>query len=42
MLVLRGEIPAYRDLVPGTVGDDRRQLEQGLKRLGFDPGPADG
>jgi Putative peptidoglycan binding domain len=42
VLVLQGEIPAYRDLVPGTVGDDVRQLEQGLKRLGFEPGPADG
>jgi peptidoglycan hydrolase-like protein with peptidoglycan-binding domain len=42
VFVLQGEIPAYRDLVPGTSGDDVRQLEQGLKRLGFDPGPIDG
>jgi peptidoglycan hydrolase-like protein with peptidoglycan-binding domain len=40
--VLQGEIPAYRDLVPGISGDDVRQLQQALKRLGFDPGPADG
>lgn len=42
VLVLRGEVPAFRDLVPGISGKDVRQLEQGLKRLGFDPGPVDG
>jgi len=42
VFVLQGKIPAYRDLVPGTSGDDVRQLEQALKRLGFDPGPIDG
>jgi peptidoglycan hydrolase-like protein with peptidoglycan-binding domain len=42
VFVLQGRIPAYRDLVPGTTGDDVRQLEQGLERLGFDPGPVDG
>ena len=42
VFVLQGEIPAYRDLVPGISGDDVRQLEDGLKRLGFDPGPIDG
>ncbi len=42
VFVLRGKITAYRDLVPGTSGDDVRQLEQGLKRLRFDPGPIDG
>ncbi len=42
VLVLQGAIPAYRDLVPGTSGTDVRQLEQALKRLGFDPGPIDG
>ena len=30
VFVLQGEIPAYRDLVPGTSGNDVRQLEQGL------------
>ena len=42
MFVLQGEIPAYRDLVPGISGNDVRQLEKGLERLGFDPGPIDG
>jgi peptidoglycan hydrolase-like protein with peptidoglycan-binding domain len=42
VLVLQGQIPAYRDLAPGTSGKDVGQLEQALKRLGFDPGPADG
>jgi len=42
VFVLQGETPAYRDLVPGISGDDVRQLESGLKRLGFDPGPVDG
>lgn len=40
--VLQGRIPVYRDLVPGISGEDVRQLQQGLKRLGFDPGPSDG
>ena len=42
VFVLRGATPAYRDLVPGSSGDDVRQLEEGLARLGFDPGPVDG
>ena len=42
VFVLLGRIPAYRDLVPGTSGDDVLQLERALKRLGFDPGPIDG
>jgi hypothetical protein len=42
MFALQGEIPAYRDLVPGISGDDVRQLQQALARLGFDPGPIDG
>ncbi len=42
VFVLQGEIPVYRDLVPGISGDDVGQLESGLKRLGFDPGPIDG
>jgi peptidoglycan hydrolase-like protein with peptidoglycan-binding domain len=42
VFVLQGSIPAYRDLVPGISGDDVLQLEQGLARLGFDPGPVDG
>ena len=42
VLLMAGAIPAYRDLVPGLSGKDVRQLEDGLKRLGFDPGPVDG
>ncbi|HEY4234680.1 MAG TPA: peptidoglycan-binding protein [Lacipirellulaceae bacterium] len=42
VLVLQGDVPAYRDLVPGISGEDVRQLEQGLERLGYDPGHVDG
>ena len=42
VFIFQGQVPAYRDLTPGATGDDVRQLEQGLKRLGFDPGPVDG
>jgi peptidoglycan hydrolase-like protein with peptidoglycan-binding domain len=42
VFVLQGSVPAFRDLTLGTEGDDVRQLEDGLKRLGFDPGPTDG
>jgi peptidoglycan hydrolase-like protein with peptidoglycan-binding domain len=42
VLVLQGDVPAYRDLVPGISGEDVRQLEQGLQRLGYDPGHIDG
>lgn len=42
LFVLQGEIPAFRDLVPGLEGPDVMQLENGLARMGFDPGPIDG
>lgn len=42
LIVLAGEIPSYRDLSPGSVGPDVRQLEESLARLGRDPGPIDG
>jgi peptidoglycan hydrolase-like protein with peptidoglycan-binding domain len=42
LFVLQGEVPVFRDLTPGISGEDVRQLESGLKRLGFDPGPEDG
>ena len=42
VFVLRGAQPAYRDLGPGAVGTDVRQLEEALGRLGFEPGPIDG
>jgi len=42
LFVLLGRLPVYRDLTPGVSGDDVRQLEAGLQRLGFDPGMVDG
>jgi hypothetical protein len=42
VFVLRGQIPAYRDLGPGISGPDVAQLEQALQRLLFDPGAMDG
>ncbi len=42
VFVLQGKIPAYRDLVPGISGNDVRLFDQGIERLGFDPGPFDG
>lgn len=42
VFALQGDIPVYRDLVPGISGDDVRQLEAALKRRGFDPDPVDG
>lgn len=42
VFIFEGKVPAYRDLAPGASGEDVRQLEQALKRLGFDPGPVDG
>lgn len=42
VFILQGQIPVYRDLVPGAQGEDVRQLEQSLVRLGFDPGADDG
>ncbi len=42
VFVLQGELPAYRDLVPGLSGADVLQLERALVRLGYDPGSVDG
>lgn len=42
VFVFDGAQPAYRDLGPGISGRDVTQLERGLKRAGFDPGPVDG
>lgn len=42
VLVLQGEVPAYRDLTPGISGDDVRQFEEALHRLGYDTGAVDG
>jgi multidrug efflux pump subunit AcrA (membrane-fusion protein) len=41
VFVLRGAIPTYRDMAPGTSGSDVRQLEESLARLGMDPGSVD-
>jgi peptidoglycan hydrolase-like protein with peptidoglycan-binding domain len=42
LFVFQGDSPAYRDIVPGASGDDVRQLERALRRLGFNPGTVDG
>lgn len=42
VFILQGDTPAYRDIAPGSSGDDVRQLEEALSRLDFDPGPLDG
>lgn len=42
VFLLVGAVPSYRDLGPTMAGDDVRQLEEALERLGFDPGRADG
>lgn len=35
VILLQGDLPVYRDLRPGSKGDDVLQLEQALNRLGF-------
>lgn len=40
--VLEGAVPMYRELRMGMKGDDVRQFEVALARLGFQPGAADG
>lgn len=42
VFVLTGAQPMSRDLGGGSVGEDVRQLEASLARLGFDPGAVDG
>lgn len=42
IFVLQGNVPVYRDLFPTLYGTDVMQLEEGLARFGFDPGPVDG
>lgn len=41
VFAIRGATPGYRDLGPGSVGADVRQLEEFLTRAGFAPGKAD-
>ncbi|MFF0478449.1 Tat pathway signal protein [Streptomyces sp. NPDC004284] len=42
VFVLRGQVPMYRTLGPGASGDDVRQLQLALRRVGQDPGGAGG
>lgn len=42
VFLLSGYRLGVRDLGPGMEGEDVRQLEDALLRLGFDPGPVDG
>jgi multidrug efflux pump subunit AcrA (membrane-fusion protein) len=42
VFALQGALPMYRDLGPGSEGEDVLQLERALERLGFDPGIVDG
>ncbi|MEU4173166.1 peptidoglycan-binding protein [Streptomyces sp. NPDC026665] len=42
VLVLRGSVPMYRTLGPGASGDDVKQLERALARLGFNSGGSTG
>ncbi|WP_406053677.1 peptidoglycan-binding protein [Streptomyces sp. NBC_01077] len=38
VFVLKGSLPAYRDISPGTVGKDVKQLQQALSMLGHSYG----
>lgn len=42
VLALSGSVPMYRALGPGTSGDDVKQLQKALRRLGFEPGAVSG
>ena len=42
VFLFTGSQPSFRDLGPGIEGEDVRQLEDALLRLGIDPGPVDG
>ncbi len=41
IIALEGELPAFRNLIPGLEGPDVEQLEEALVRLGYDPGTVD-
>lgn len=38
VFVLKGEVPAYRDLKPGSTGEDVAQLQKALGELGYTSG----
>ncbi len=42
VFLFEGSEPSYRDLGPGIEGNDVRQLEAAMKRIGLDPGRVDG
>ncbi|WP_330289500.1 peptidoglycan-binding protein [Streptomyces sp. NBC_00576] len=42
VLALAGSVPMYRAMGPGGTGDDVKQLQKALRRLGFDPGSVGG
>ncbi|HSL26514.1 MAG TPA: peptidoglycan-binding domain-containing protein, partial [Acidimicrobiia bacterium] len=42
LFVLVGEQPVFRDMGPGIEGEDVRQLQEALTRLGFFAGTVDG
>jgi multidrug efflux pump subunit AcrA (membrane-fusion protein) len=41
VFAMHGELPMYRQLVPGSTGPDVTQLETSLDTLGFSPGTVD-
>jgi multidrug efflux pump subunit AcrA (membrane-fusion protein) len=42
VILMYGDLPAYRRLAEGVSGQDVRQLELNLSALGYDPGTVDG
>lgn len=42
VVIARGEVPAFRDVSAGSVGEDVRQVQQMLSDLGFYSGTVDG
>ena len=41
VIALQGDLPAFRNLIPGLEGPDVEQLEEALVRLDLDPGTVD-
>lgn len=42
VFVLQGELPMFREITPGVSGDDVKQLQAALARLGLKPGAING